>query len=95
MGRRYRWPKWIKIGKTRDLSNRLATYNTGAPYNEVRYELTYFAPSNGPHPNALTIEQSIHQHLLPITSDIASSEWYEMSVEEGKEIIDRFILKHQ
>jgi len=79
-----KWPEWVKIGVTRDLTKRLSSYNTGAPISSVFYRYEYHRF----HENARVIEHMIHTNMAdsPLRGD--SSEWYQMSIHEGREIID-------
>ena len=78
------WPEWSKIGVTRDLSKRLSSYNTGAPTSQVFYEVRFSIH----HQYARQIEYDIHRNLLnsPLRGD--TSEWYKISVDDAKQIIE-------
>jgi len=77
------WPGWVKIGITRDLSARLGTYNTGSPYEGVKYQYCYHLF----HENARQIEKIIHDKLSESRNNEQSKEWYRFSVEKAIKII--------
>jgi len=80
-----KWPDWKKIGITRNLSKRRKSYNTGAPVKKVFYKYEYHRF----HANAKGIERKIHYEDMkdnPKRGD--SSEWYKLSLDEAKKIID-------
>jgi hypothetical protein len=79
-----KWPDWVKIGITRNLSKRLSSYNTGAPTEDVYFKFDYHRF----HDYAREIEREIHTDLIesPLRGD--TSEWYRMSLEDAKAIID-------
>jgi hypothetical protein len=76
---------WVKIGKTRNLTNRLRSYNTGAPIPEYHYVIErHFPEGDVPHPDALGIEQFIHQSLRAERNNEGQNrEWYEFSIDEA------------
>ncbi len=79
-----KWPEWMKIGITRDLSKRLSSYNTGAPITSVYYRYEYYRYDD----NARIIEQKIHSEMTDSQDKGDSSEWYKITKKIAKEIID-------
>jgi len=79
-----KWPEWMKIGVTRDLTKRLSSYNTGAPISSVFYRYEYHRY----HANARVIEQKIHSDRSNHQDRGDSSEWYKISIRSAKKIID-------
>ena len=77
------WPEWVKIGITRDLSARLGTYNTGSPYEGVKYQYCHHTF----HENARQIEKIIHDKLSDSQDDEQTNEWYKLSAEKAIQII--------
>jgi hypothetical protein len=77
---------WTKIGKTRNLSQRLSSYNTGTPNEDNRYVIQHHFPQgNRPHPNALSIELELHRLQARDRVPGQRREWYPWSVEEAME----------
>lgn len=81
------WPKWIKIGITRNLSSRLSSYNTGAPHIEVFFDYEFYTR----HENAKNIESKLHTRLAESGLRGDSREWYKMPLEKGIEEINEQI----
>ena len=82
------FPGWVKIGKTRCLPSRLSAYNVGVPNTDQHYVIARHFPTNHiPHPNALGIEQTIHQLQARDRLPGQSSEWYLWTIEEAADQI--------
>ena len=79
-----KWPEWVKIGKTRNLSKRLSSYNTGSPISQFFYQYRYHRF----HENAREIEHKLHSEMRDDSRRGDTNEWYKMSIEEAISIID-------
>jgi hypothetical protein len=83
---------WVKIGKTRNLASRLSAYNVGTPNTDQHYVIERHFPENHiPHPNALGIEQTIHNLQAADRLPGQSSEWYQWTIEEAADQIHDMI----
>jgi hypothetical protein len=83
---------WIKIGKTRNLSARLSSYNTGTPNTNNHYKFEYYFPrGDDPHYNAEGVERIIHSELRSIQNDGDTREWYRMTVEQAIDVINQHL----
>lgn len=71
------WPGYIKVGVTKDLKNRLKTYQTGSPHRDyvLRYSLY--------HPDYLIAEKRIKDTMKPFAKSI-KNEWYEVDYQVAK-----------
>lgn len=83
---------WIKIGKTRNLSARISSYNTGTPNSNNHYKFEYHFPKGeDPYPDAMGVEKRIHSELSSIQSDGDTREWYRMTVEQAIDVINQYV----
>lgn len=76
--------KYLKIGKANDIEKRIHQLQTGNP---IRIDLVGYYPCKNDS-FALDLENSIHRILKRYKY---RGEWFEMSVEEIKEILKYFI----
>ena len=87
------WPNWYKVGKTVNLDQRLATYNTGAPHSGLRYQYAYTRH----HSQARILELDFHNQYSYLRPQDASAEWYEVgggtlaTFDELQTLLDDFI----
>lgn len=79
-----KWPEWVKIGKTRNLSKRLSSYNTGSPISQFFYQYRYHRF----HENAREIEHKLHSEMRDDSRRGDTNEWYKMSIKEAISIVD-------
>ena len=83
---------WIKIGKTRNLSARISSYNTGTPNSNNHYKFEYHFPKGeDPYPDAVGVEKRIHSELRSIQNDGDTREWYRMTVERAIDVIHQYV----
>jgi len=80
------WSNWVKIGVTRDLTGRRSTYNTGSPTPETQYKIVHCHF----HEDARGVEARLHDALRG-DSRRGLGEWYDMSVDDAKEIIQKYV----
>lgn len=81
-----KWLGWVKIGITRNLSSRLSSYNTGVPLADDYFDYQYHRF----HDLARDIEKKIHFDLKFDRRKGDSSEWYNMSIDQAREIISAY-----
>ena len=81
-----KWAGWVKIGITRNLRSRLSTYNTGVPLAGDYFDYEYYSF----HLLAREIEKKIHFDLKSDKRKGDSSEWYEMSISQARELISKY-----
>ena len=81
-----KWPGWVKIGITRNLRSRLSTYNTGVPLARDYFDYEHYLF----HPHARDLEKKIHFYLKSDKRKGDSSEWYEMSISNARELISKY-----
>ena len=82
------WPNWTKIGVSRNLSNRLMSYNTCVPHDEFKFKYYHFREHN----KSTELEQKIHRDLRSdISIEHGHGEWYHISIDKAKNIVDKYI----
>ena len=74
------WPEWVKIGKGADAKDRFDSYQTYSPMRD--YELMYCKYFDNRHKAEKTVQD------IAETRAEKRHEWFNMSVEEAKEIIN-------
>ena len=75
------WPEWVKIGVALDSKKRVKGFNTGSPFRD--YKVEYVLETINRH----TVEIIAHKKAEEISKD-HNSEWFKMSVEDAKNILD-------
>ena len=85
------WPGWIKVGTTKNINNRLRTYQTGSPFRD--YNIVYSVK----HPAYLEAEKRIKKQMKHFASDIRN-EWFKINVNIAKdsliEQLDNYFYGH-
>ena len=71
------WVDWVKVGTTRNLKNRLRTYQTSSPHRD--YEVIYSIE----HPKYLQAEKNIKLQMSRFAKQ-TKNEWYEVDIEIAK-----------
>lgn len=75
------WPNWVKVGVTKDLKNRLHTYQTASPFRNYVVEYSLF------HPEYLQAEKKIKETMQYFAKQI-KNEWYEVDLHMAKSRLD-------
>lgn len=80
------WPDWCKVGMTsqKDLSNRLAQYQTNSPFRD--YELYFTAPIV----DVFRVEENIHCKLKEL-GVACTSEWFHIEAVKASNIITEYL----
>jgi len=82
------WPNWIKVGVTKDLKNRLHTYQTASPFRNYVLEYSLF------HPEYLQAEKKIKETMKHFAKSI-KNEWYEVDLHMAKSRLDEQLEEYQ
>lgn len=82
------FPGWIKVGVTKDLKNRLHTYQTASPYRNYVLEYSLF------HPEYLQAEKQIKETMKYFAKSI-KNEWYEVELHMAKSRLDEQLEEYQ
>ena len=82
------WPNWIKVGVTKDLKNRLHTYQTASPHRNYKLEYSLY------HPKYLEAEKRIKETMRYFAKNI-KNEWYEVDLHIAKSRLDEQLEEYQ
>ena len=81
------WPKWVKVGITTNIKNRLHTYQTGAPLRD--YKVLYLIE----HPKYKEAEKRVKNLMKPFAKQI-KKEWFEVDIEMAKNSLDTLLTEY-
>jgi hypothetical protein len=76
---------WLKLGSCLDLAERLATYQTGDPLRRFQYEFSIFVDDR------VQVEEQAHNHPDLLPARAGDTEWFNVTPERAKMIIERLI----
>jgi predicted GIY-YIG superfamily endonuclease len=82
------WPNWVKVGVTKDLKNRLHTYQTASPFRNYVVEYSLF------HPEYLQAEKKIKETMKHFAKQ-TKNEWYEVDLHMAKSRLDEQLEEYQ
>lgn len=81
------WPGWVKIGMAVDAEDRLNGYQTSSPHRD--YKLEHFVKTN----DRRASESEAHTKALRLSANF-NNEWFEITVEQAKHILDNLDEQH-